>query len=148
MILKKELINFLQQTSIKGISRYFKVEHLILKLVWACAIFTFLYFGFYQSYKLIVEYISCPKVTFIKEHEFSLKEDLSFPNLQLCNAYPSGLLVDVPQDASLDYYGSKVQQLTKCGNCSAAEQLQLQEVTEILISPNGYVQYIGFDRVI
>ena len=108
----------------------------------------FYFFGFYQSYKLIVEYFSFPKVTFIKEHEFSIKEDLLFPNLQLCNAYPSGLLVDVPQDASLDYYGSKVQQLTKCGNCSTAEQLQLQEVKQILISPNGYIQYIGYDRVI
>ena len=48
MILKKELIKF-QQTSVKGIPRYFKVEHLKLKLLWACAIVIFLSFGFFSE---------------------------------------------------------------------------------------------------
>ena len=148
MILKKELMKFLQQTSVKGISRYFKVEHLNLKLLWACAILTFLSFGFYQSYKLIAEYFSCPKVTFIKEHEFSFKDDLSFPNLQLCNVYPLGLLRDVPYNESVSYYGKKVQQLIECGNCSTAEQEQLLEVREILGSVNGYIQYIGLNKAV
>ena len=95
---------------------------------------------FFQSYKLIAEYFSCPKVTFIKEHEFSFKEDLYFPNLQLCNVYPLGLLRDVPYNESVSYYGKKVQQLIECGNCSTAEQEQLVEVREILGSVSGYVQ--------
>ena len=148
MIFKKELIIFLQKTSVKGIPRYFKVEHFNLKIVWVCAIIIFFSFGFYQSYKLIAEYFSFPKVTFIKEHEFSLKEDLSFPNIQVCNAYPSGMLRNVPKNESVQYYWRKVEELTKCGNCSTAEQLQLLELKEILGSAHGYIQYIGVDKVI
>ena len=105
---KKELLKFLQQTSVKGIPRYFKVEHLNLKLVWACAILMFFSIGFYQSFELVTEYISFPKVTFIQEHEFSFKEDFSFPVAQLCSAFPSGLHSDAPYNESLDIMGKRL----------------------------------------
>ena len=148
MTFKRELLKFLQQTSVKGIPRYFKVEHLSLKLVWACAILMFFGIGIYQSFELITEYISFPKVTFIQEHEFSFKEDFSFPIVQLCSAFPSQSFSGAPYNESLDYYGKKIQQLTKCSNYSAAEELQLLEATENLMSANGYIQYIGLDKAV
>ena len=148
MMFKRELIKFLQHTSVKGIPRYFKVEHLNLKLLWACAILMFFIIGIYQSFELLSEYTSFPKGTFIQEHAFSFKEDFSFPNVHLCSVFPTGRLTDIKYNESLAYYGKKVMQLTECGNCSATEQEQLREMKENFMSANGYIQYIGLDNAV
>ena len=101
MAIKGEVLKFLQQTNVKGIPRYFKVEHLNLKLLWACAILTFFIIGIYQSFELLSEYTSFPKGTFIQEHSFSFKEDFSFPNVHLCSVFPTERLTDVKYNEGL-----------------------------------------------
>ena len=92
MSCKDEVVKCLKQCSVKGVPRLFKVQSVHLRGLWAVAILLFLGTGFYQSYELIAEYLSYPKLTIVKETEFSAGDDYVFPTIQICNVNQLGLL--------------------------------------------------------
>ena len=47
--LKSEIIDSLEQTSIKGVPRLFKVKSLHLKALWTCAVLVVLGVGIYDA---------------------------------------------------------------------------------------------------
>ena len=145
--LKSEIIESLEQTSVKGVPRLFKVKSLHLKALWACAVLAFLGVGIYDGIELFVEFYSYPKLTLLHEHEFSAEEDYVFPTLQVCNANPIWMLRSLPETKSFDSYSNLVTQVTKCRNCSKEDSTVLNDVREELISFKAYTQYIGLHRI-
>lgn len=55
-IIKSEFIDFLQNTSIKGVSRVFKSETKLLKGIWCVAVISFISIGLIYAVTLTVEY--------------------------------------------------------------------------------------------
>ena len=145
--LKSEIIESLEQTSVKGVPRLFKVKSIHLKALWACAVLAFLGVGIYDAVELFVEFFSYPKLTLLHEHEFSAEEDNVFPTLQVCNANPMGILRKTPNNQSFDSYSNLVTQVTECRNCSKEESTVWNDVREELISFKAYTQYIGLQRI-
>ena len=92
--LRTEFIKSCENTRVKGVSRLFKVKSTALRLIWTCAVLSFLTIGVYQTYELLTEYLSYPKLTHIEEHKFSAKKDYGFPNMEVCSANPYELLMD------------------------------------------------------
>ena len=145
--LKSEIIESLEQTSVRGVPRFFKVKSLHLKALWACAVLAFLGVGIYDAVELFVEFFSYPKLTLLHEHEFSAEEDYPFPTLLVCNANPMGILRNLPESQSFDNYSNLVTGVTECRNCSKEESAVLNDIREELISFKGYSQYIGLQRI-
>ena len=148
MVCREQLVSGLKQTSIKGVPRLFKVESLTLRLLWAVAVLTFLTVGFYQSIELILEYLSYPKLTIVKEAEFSLDKDYLFPSIQVCNVNQQGLLRDVPSNETLEYYNKLVEERTKCPDCTDEDQNILLRTRARLRSFYGYVDYLGVTKAL
>ena len=148
MVCREQLVSGLKQTSIKGVPRLFKVESLTLRLLWAVAVLTFLTVGFYQSIELILEYLSYPKLTIVKEAEFSLDKDYLFPLIQVCNVNQQGLLRDVPSNETLEYYNKLVEERTKCPDCTDEDQNILLRTRARLRSFYGYVDYLGVTKAL
>ena len=148
MVCREQLVSGLKQTSIKGVPRLFKVESLTLRLLWALAVLTFLTVGFYQSVELILEYFSYPKLTIVKEAQFSLDKDYVFPSIQVCNVNQQGLLRDVPSNETVDYYNKLVEERTKCPDCTDEDQSILLRTRARLRSFYGYVDYLGVTKAL
>ena len=148
MSCKDEVVKCLKQCSVKGVPRLFKVKSVHLRSLWAVAIVVFLGTGFYQSYELIAEYLSYPKLTIVKETEFSARDDYVFPTIQICNVNQLGLLRDAPQNETLTYFDELVDNFTNCANCTVEEDGLLRRMNEELHSPYGYITYIGVDKAL
>ena len=148
MSCKDEVVRCLKQCSVKGVPRLFKVKSVHLRGLWAVAIVVFLGTGFYQSYELIEEYLSYPKLTIVKETEFSARDDFVFPTLQICNVNQLGLLRDAPQNETLTYFDELVDNFTDCPNCTVEEDGLLRRMREELHSPYGYITYLGVDKAL
>ena len=140
MKFKTEILEALKQTSVKGIPMLLKAEAVHLKVLWTCAVLAFFATGFYQSYQLIVEYISYPKLTFTKE---IIPKDVSVPIVQVCNINSFGLMRNMPQNQTFQHHQELAQNVTKCTNCSSTTRKLLLDVTHNLISPYGYIINIG-----
>ena len=148
MVLKEQVVSGLKQSSIKGVPRFFKVESLALKLLWAAGVLTFLTTGFCLCAELTVEYLSYPKLTIVKEAQFSLDKDYVFPSVQVCNVNQQGLLRDVPSNETLEYYKKLVEEKTECSECSYEDQMSLKRTKARLWSFNGYVHYVGINKAL
>ena len=145
---KEEIFKSLKQTSVKGVTRLCNVRAVHLKLLWASAILLFLTTGFYQSYQLFSEYFSYPKLTMIRERDFSAKDDYIFPPIQVCNINHLGLLRDMPNNESIEYYEKLVTEMITCPNCSAEEEIILLRLEHELRSVYGYITYIGINKTL
>ena len=132
--------------SIKGVSRLFKTDSCSLKVLWTCVVLLFLSMGFHQSYELFVEYFSYPKVTSIEKHNFSFKDDLDFPIIQVCNVNPVGLMKNVPDNEKFDEFAKVVKNLTSCTNCSEEDTHLLNQFRGDLTTFCGYMLYRGVSR--
>ena len=148
MSCQEEIFKSLRQSSVKGVPRLCKVQAVHLKLLWAGAIFIFLTTGFYQSYQLLAEYLSYPKLTMVRERDFTASEDYIFPTIQICNMNDLGLLRDMPKNESMEYYENLVREILTCPNCSSKEQILLQRLEHDLRSVNGYIIYIGVNKTL
>ena len=148
MSCKDEVVKCLKQCSVKGVPRLFKVQSVHLRGLWAVAILLFLGTGFYQSYELIAEYLSYPKLTIVKETEFSARDDYVFPTIQICNVNQLGLLRDAPQNETLMYYDQLVENFTTCPECTEEEVGLLRRMKDEFQSPYGYITYIGVDKAL
>ena len=148
MSCKDEVVKCLKQSSVKGVPRLFKVKSLHLKGLWGVAILLFLTTGFYQSYELISEYFSYPKLTIVRETEFSARTDYVFPIIQICNMNQLGLLRDAPENETLAFYDALVEGATTCPQCTAEDQFLLNRMKSELQSPYGYITYIGTDKAL
>ena len=144
----EEVVNGLQQTSIKGVPRLFNVKSVILKVVWSVAIVTFLATGFYQSVVMIIEYLSYPKLTIVTEALFSYEEDYVFPSIQVCNVNQEGLLRDTPSNETMEYYRNLVRNTTNCSDCIPEDKLLLEHIADQLQTYNGYIAYVGVGKAI
>ena len=144
---KEEVKKSLKQTSIKGVPRLFHETPLYMKLLWICAIISFLAAGYYQSYQLVKEFFSFPKLTFVREHDSSVKSDFTFPNIQVCNINPMGSFRNLPENESFEHYGQLVINITTCNNCSEEDRDILQKARGSLVSLYGYKRFLGFEKV-
>ena len=148
MTCKDEVVKSLKQTSVKGVPRWFRAESPCLKILWAFAIVAFFAFGSYQSYELICEYLKYPKMTLIEEREFSMDTDLVFPNLQICSVNSMGLLRNVSNNETFEFYQRLVENVITCSECSADDKELLGKLREGFLSAYGYIAYVGVENVL
>ena len=87
-------------------------------------------------------------MTLIEESEFSMETDLVFPNLQVCNANPMGLLRNVSHNETFEFYQKLVKNVTTCPACSAEDKELLSKLKEDFLSAYGYIAFVGAEKVL
>ena len=146
MNIKERLVFALKRSSVKVVAKLMSVDSVNLKKLWTVAVLLFLSLGFYQSYELIEKYLSYPYMTLIKEHKISPLDAYSFPDIQVCNINPSGLLRQAPTKGGLEEYLKLVENKTNCNNCSEDDQVILNQMSDDFKSIVGYITYLGENR--
>ena len=83
---KKELTNFCQSTSMKGVPRILKSNEPCLKVTWCVCVVTFVTLAIYQCWSLLHLYFEYPVTTSIKEE--TTKQIQLPPDITVCNVNP------------------------------------------------------------
>ena len=146
LAIKEELCTFAQNTSVKGVSTLYKADTAETKMLLTIGVIICLTVGDYQAYWLFAGFFSSAKVTQIKEHHFDDSKDMFFPNIQICNLNPTGLLRNLPTNESLETYYEIVRNLTKCSNCSEKEMKLMKELEQEMSTIHSYIEFIGVKK--
>ena len=85
--LKTELKQFVENSSVKGLPKIFKVEDLARKILWIIALIIGVTLGVYQVYQLCVLYFSYST----SRRTIESSEAPMFPDITVCNANPIGM---------------------------------------------------------
>ena len=144
----RRIVQFLKQTSVKGIPRIFRTKSYFLKTVWGVSVICFLSMATYQVVLLSRGYLEYNSVISMTEHAVDLtgqsKEAVRFPDITFCNLNPFAVnthkLDDIP---SLETYHNLVMNKTSCTNCSVQQLKSLQELRVELLTTCGYYIHIG-----
>ncbi|CAD5116595.1 DgyrCDS5471 [Dimorphilus gyrociliatus] len=140
-VIKQEFIDYLKNTSIKGVSRIFKSETKLLKIIWIFAVLSFICVGLAYAVALTVEYFKYPTVTLMKEID---SKDVIFPSVTICNLQPYS-------ENKLNHIRNVVKQpIPNMGQffqilyqVLANTPAQLKSMLESLLSAKGYYMYLG-----
>ena len=147
MVVKKEVGNFCQTTSLKGLPRAFKAEHKGTRVAWTLAVILMLTMACYQVTMLVLEYLDYPTYTVSHEHTFHPIDDQPvLPTLTLCNENPFSTLKPPVNSYGLptvEEYYSIIDALTQCVNCSVEQLYQTSLIKTLMRNPNAYFQNLG-----
>ena len=80
MVVREELSHLVQTTSVKDVSRLVRADSTSVRLLWLVAIVTCSFFGVYQTYFLLSDFLSYSKVTRIKEHYLDTRTWMKRPS--------------------------------------------------------------------
>ena len=143
---KMELCKLVHNTSVKGVSRFFKADSMEIKVLWGCAVVSCLGIGFSIAYCILADYVTYSTVTRINEHAFSPEKDTVFPNIHVCNLNPPGMLEDSDLLGNETYsaYSEMVNNVTACANCSNLGNMN--SLRAEMLTPNNYIRFLGIDR--
>ena len=100
----------------------------------------------FQTYSLFHSFFSYSKVTQIKEHTFKTEEDLIFPNIQVCNVNPGGLLRHMPQNETITAFYDVVVNRTTCTNCSKDEKGHWDKIRQMMLGWGTYTCFLGVEK--
>ena len=146
--MRRRVIEFLKQTSVKGIPRIFRTKSYILRTVWVISVTCFLSMAAYQVILLTKGYLEYTSVISVKEYHLDLSgqtnNPVNFPDITFCNLNPFSVntqnLNGIP---SLEDYHNDVVRKTSCDNCSIEQQNDLLELRRDVLTTSGYYIYIG-----
>ena len=151
MTIKTELRKFAECTGVKGVSRVFKADSVEIRLLWGIAIIACCAFAFYQAFDLISGFASYSKVMQIQERRIHANDfnKIKFPKIRVCNVNPSGMLRGLPQNESFRGYSRLIRSKVdlECMGCSKVEKDIYKELHETMVSMNGYLRYLGSDKI-
>ena len=147
-MMKRQLLEFLQSTSLKGAPRIFRTKSYFLRTLWTISVISFLAMAIHQAISLVVEYNSFPLVVSINKRNLELgtagSRDGRLPDITFCNMNPFAVNIhectDIP---SLKSYNQRVQELTECRNCSQELKTISLEIRQALQTTTGYYAHIG-----
>ena len=144
----RPLLQFLKNTSVKGIPRIFQTKSYFLRTIWIVSVISFLCIAAYQVYSLKCGYIERATIVSLNEYQGDLtgtkSEAVRLPDITFCNMNP--FAVDTRKTAdilSLESYHRWVLDVTSCGNCSLDRQNFLRELRLALHTTDGYHIQIG-----
>ena len=142
MVVREEISNFAQNTSVKGVSRLFRADTIEIRLLWSFAIIVCLIIGCLHSASVFNDFLAFSPMTQIKAHS---PRTQTFPNLLVCNLNPFVWLKDLPENETYSFYLEMVQNKMKCDNCSANEVEYLEIIREEQLT---IARYEGFVVVV
>ena len=138
MALSKHLSEFCHKTSLKGVPRAAKADTVYFRFLWVIAVFSFSAVCVTQFCFLFLDYFSYPTNTRVYTEKSNTFVNSISPVHTVCNLRPS---LQSGQDS--EHYYQVVRNLTQCLNCSENSQLQRKRLSNLLLRPQGYYQYIG-----
>ena len=114
------------------------------------AIVTCSFFGVYQAYFLLSDFLSYSKVTQITEHylDTEILDEVAVPNIHVCNINPSGLLRHLPENETFSAFSKLVREKGLCQyrNCSESDKVIWQKITGQMLTMIGYIKYLGVHK--
>ena len=148
MVVREELSRLVQNTSVKGVSRLVRADSTSVRLLWLVAIVTCSFFGVYQTYFLLSDFMSFSKVTRIKEHYLDTEnlDEAAVPSIHVCNVNPSGLLRHLPDNETYSAFNKMATEKTRCHNCSETDRATWRNIRGKMSTMTAYVKYIGIKK--
>lgn len=134
-------------TSMKGVPRIIKSKHIFLKVLWTIATLCLLGIMIVNVTVLLTQFFSNSVVTSLRAHLMSPKEMAThFPSFTFCNIYPfasDGWSRHPDVISYANYTELVLDELNALNNKSKYPPDDLKEVKSVLLSHEGYFQYIG-----
>ena len=142
------IIQFLKQTSIKGVHRIFLTKSYFLRTLWGISVICFLSMAAYQAFLLTKGYLEYNSIISMKETFSDFTGQTGrFPDVTFCNLNPFSVsthnLSNIP---SLGTYHDTILNKTSCSSCSTQEEDDLEELRKELLTTGGYYTTIGASK--
>ena len=147
-VIMRPLLQFLKNTSVKGIPRIFRTKSYFLRTIWIVSVIIFSCIAAYQVYSLIFGYLERATIVSLNEFQGDLtgtkSETVRLPDITFCNMNPFAVDTSKTTDIlSLESYHRWVLEVTECENCSQELQKSLRELRMALHTTDGYRIQIG-----
>lgn len=140
----------LQLTSIKGIGRVLRVEHVFLKIIWIFFIALFFIVAIYMVTMQTIEYFSRPTViNFFEEMptDQSLETNQGFPTALLCNLKPVHMKDNQSVFGIQDYFTTLLANITEY-RATYQTSVETEAAIEQLYRTAAYFDFIGRETAI
>ncbi len=148
--LREILKDFTLNTSLKALPMVVKRESCYLRAIWAGFITILVILTVYNVVQVMIAFVQYPVVTNIKKgYIFGLNHQ-DFYDVTVCNLDPISSLANVTGKniPSVKAFRHHVMNITACHGCPEVERKQMLDVRSLLLTRQGYYQYIGYDNAV